>query len=58
MACSSEGNIFARTHGGNRTPNRRFRRPTPYPLGYAGTIVTLKLELQLKHATLYCVQHA
>ena len=25
-----------RTHGGTRTPNLRFRRPTPYPLGHAG----------------------
>ena len=25
------------THGGTRTPNLRFRRPTPYPLGHAGT---------------------
>ena len=24
------------THGGTRTPNFRFRRPTPYPLGHAG----------------------
>ena len=29
----------ARTHGGTRTPNLRFRRPTPYPLGHAGTVV-------------------
>ena len=28
-----------RTHGGTRTPNLRFRRPTPYPLGHAGTVV-------------------
>ena len=27
------------THGGTRTPNLRFRRPTPYPLGHAGTVV-------------------
>ena len=27
------------THGGTRTPNLRFRRPTPYPLGHAGTCV-------------------
>ena len=27
------------THGGTRTPNLRFRRPTPYPLGHAGTPV-------------------
>ena len=26
------------THGGTRTPNLRFRRPTPYPLGHAGTV--------------------
>ena len=26
------------THGGTRTPNLRFRRPTPYPLGHAGTL--------------------
>ena len=25
------------THGGTRTPNLRFRRPTPYPLGHAGS---------------------
>ena len=24
------------THGGTRTPNLQFRRPTPYPLGHAG----------------------
>ena len=24
------------TLGGTRTPNLRFRRPTPYPLGHAG----------------------
>ena len=28
---------FQCTHGGTRTPNLRFRRPTPYPLGHAGT---------------------
>ena len=27
-----------RTHGGTRTPNLRFRRPTPYPLGHAGIL--------------------
>ena len=27
------------TLGGTRTPNLRFRRPTPYPLGHAGTVV-------------------
>ena len=26
------------THGGTRIPNLRFRRPTPYPLGHAGTV--------------------
>ena len=26
------------THGGTRTPNLRFRRPTPYPLGHAGIL--------------------
>ena len=26
------------THGGTRTPNLRFRRPTPYPLGHAGNV--------------------
>ena len=31
-----------RTHGGTRTPNLRFRRPTPYPLGHAGTIHTFE----------------
>ena len=30
---------FQCTHGGTRTPNLRFRRPTPYPLGHAGTVV-------------------
>ena len=39
----SEGcrNIFDKnhvTHGGTRTPNLRFRRPTPYPLGHAGNL--------------------
>ena len=28
------------THGGTRTPNLRFRRPTPYPLGHAGKPVS------------------
>ena len=32
---------FHCTHGGTRTPNLRFRRPTPYPLGHAGTVVIL-----------------
>ena len=32
---SCEKNVC--THGGTRTPNLRFRRPTPYPLGHAGT---------------------
>ena len=27
------------THGGTRTPNLRFRRPTPYPLGHAGILI-------------------
>ena len=31
--CFAENRI---THGGTRTPNLRFRRPTPYPLGHAG----------------------
>ena len=35
----------------------RFRRPTPCPLGHAGTIVAIKLQIQLQHATLYCVQY-
>ena len=26
------------TRGGTRTPNLRFRRPTPYPLGHPGTV--------------------
>ena len=30
---------FQCTHGGTRTPNLRFRRPTPYPLGHAGTVM-------------------
>ena len=46
-------NIFAKnlvTHGGTRTPNLRFRRPTPYPLGHAGnlhskSIIHLGLEI-------------
>ena len=29
---------FQCTHGGTRTPNLRFRRPTPYPLGHAGIL--------------------
>ena len=29
------------THGGTRTPNLRFRRPTPYPLGHAGILERL-----------------
>ena len=38
------------THGGTRTPNLRFRRPTPYPLGHAGnlhstSIIHLGLEM-------------
>ena len=33
---------FYCTHGGTRTPNLRFRRPTPYPLGHAGTIHTIE----------------
>ena len=32
------------THGGTRTPNLRFRRPTPYPLGHAG-IDTMSVKL-------------
>ena len=28
------------TRGGTRTPNLRFRRPTPYPLGHPGTLGT------------------
>ena len=38
------------THGGTRTPNLRFRRPTPYPLGHAGNLLTksiVHLELLL-----------
>ena len=31
------------THGGTRTPNLRFRRPTPYPLGHAGCDNVLNL---------------
>ena len=33
------------THGGTRTPNLRFRRPTPYPLGHAGTHSYAKLSV-------------
>ena len=33
-----------RTHGGTRTPNLRFRRPTPYPLGHAGKLVYYLLQ--------------
>ena len=29
------------THGGTRTPNLRFRRPTPYPLGHTATDIVL-----------------
>ena len=32
------------THGGTRTPNLRFRRPTPYPLGHAGTVIQTYFE--------------
>ena len=32
------------THGGTRTPNLRFRRPTPYPLGHAGTVIQTDFE--------------
>ena len=32
------------THGGTRTPNLRFRRPTPYPLGHAGTVEQTGLQ--------------
>ena len=32
------------THGGTRTPNLRFRRPTPYPLGHAGTVGHIGLQ--------------
>ena len=32
------------THGGTRTPNLRFRRPTPYPLGHAGTTRGVKID--------------
>ena len=35
------------THGGTRTPNLRFRRPTPYPLGHAGTVSKYKLDFYL-----------
>ena len=34
------------THGGTRTPNLRFRRPTPYPLGHAGTVIQTDFELE------------
>ena len=33
------------THGGTRTPNLRFRRPTPYPLGHAGTISLVRASI-------------
>jgi hypothetical protein len=36
------------THGGTRTPNLRFRRPTPYPLGHAGTVDQSGLEPEQK----------
>ena len=38
------------THGGTRTPNLRFRRPTPYPLGHAGNLYSMSiihLELEM-----------
>ena len=31
--------------GGTRTPNLRFRRPTPYPLGHAGTVVQRRCHI-------------
>ena len=40
------------THGGTRTPNLRFRRPTPYPLGHAGNdtmLVQLSFSDHVKH---------
>ena len=33
------------THEGKRTPNLWFRRPTPYPLGHAGWLETLRYFL-------------
>ena len=35
------------THGGTRTPNLRFRRPTPYPLGHAGTCIGHQMHCTL-----------
>ena len=37
------------THGGTRTPNLRFRRPTPYPLGHAGTHTSELFYTALHH---------
>ena len=37
--------MFSITSGGTRTPNPRFRRPMPYPLGHGGD-VTKTTEIQ------------
>ena len=38
------GAIKKNTHGGTRTPNLWFRRPTPYPLGHAGFMPVEELQ--------------
>ena len=49
------------THGGTRTPNLRFRRPTPYPLGHAGTVGAKWFETRThgwqkqSHSKKFCV---
>ena len=45
------------THGGTRTPNLRFRRPTPYPLGHAGTCVLEQPEIPFPPSPLPCADN-
>ena len=33
--------MFSITSGGTRTPNPRFRRPMPYPLGHGGNVTRI-----------------
>jgi hypothetical protein len=40
IGCAVQEKVLC-THGGTRTHNLRFRKPTPYPLGHAGTAVKL-----------------
>ena len=39
--CIGEMAVKENTHGGTRTHNLLLRRQTPYPLGHAGTTLTL-----------------